>query len=53
MREEQHVVLAGGQGSQEGKMFRIGHLRVVSEADIKGVMAALKVALPQAGFTPR
>jgi aspartate aminotransferase-like enzyme len=53
MREEQHVVLAGGQGPQEGKIFRIGHLGLVSEADIKGVMAALRVALPQAGFTPR
>lgn len=53
MREEQHVVLAGGQGPQEGKIFRIGHLGLVSEADIKAVMAALKVALPQAGFTPK
>lgn len=53
MREEHQVVLAGGQGPQEGKIFRIGHLGLVSEADIKVVIAALKVALPQAGFTPR
>jgi len=53
MREEHHVVLAGGQGALEGKMFRIGHLGLVTEADIKAVISALKVALPQAGFTPK
>jgi aspartate aminotransferase-like enzyme len=51
MREEHNVVLAGGQGLQEGKIFRIGHLGLVSEADIKVVMDALKIALPKAGFT--
>jgi len=53
MREEHKVVLAGGQGALEGKMFRIGHLGLVTEGDIKAVISALKVALPQAGFTPK
>ena len=50
MREEYHVVLAGGQQTLGGKIFRIGHLGWVSEEDIKATMAALKKALPQAGF---
>jgi aspartate aminotransferase-like enzyme len=50
LREEQGVVLAGGQQRLEGKIFRIGHLGWVTEADIKAVMEALQVALPKAGF---
>ena len=50
LREEHDVVLSGGQQRLEGKIFRIGHLGYVSEADIDEVMAALRVALPQAGF---
>src|SRR5208283_4207542 len=51
MREEFDIVLAGGQGQLEGKIFRIGHLGMVSEKDIFDVFDALKVALPKAGFT--
>jgi len=50
MREEHQTVLAGGQQTLDGKIFRIGHLGLVTEDDIKAVMAALKVALPKAGF---
>ncbi len=50
MREEHDVVLAGGQQSLDGKIFRIGHLGWVTEDDIATVMSALKVALPKAGF---
>jgi aspartate aminotransferase-like enzyme len=50
MREEHQVVLAGGQGSQEGKIFRIGHMGWVTEKDIKAVIDALKIALPKAGY---
>ncbi|ADJ26049.1 aminotransferase class V [Dehalogenimonas lykanthroporepellens BL-DC-9] len=51
MREEFDIVLAGGQGPLEGKIFRIGHLGLVKEADIQAVFDALKIALPKAGFT--
>jgi aspartate aminotransferase-like enzyme len=34
----------------EGKIFRIGHLGWVKEDDIQAVLAALKTALPKAGF---
>jgi aspartate aminotransferase-like enzyme len=50
LREEYQVVLAGGQQKLDGKIFRIGHLGWVTEDDIKPVISAIKVVLPQAGF---
>ncbi|MFC2040605.1 pyridoxal-phosphate-dependent aminotransferase family protein [Chloroflexota bacterium] len=50
MREEHEIVLAGGQSTLAGKIFRIGHLGLVSEPELKEVLAALKLALPKAGF---
>jgi aspartate aminotransferase-like enzyme len=50
LREEHDVVLAGGQRTLDGKIFRIGHLGWVTDADIKEVLAAIKKVLPQAGF---
>ncbi|TET26138.1 MAG: alanine--glyoxylate aminotransferase family protein [Dehalococcoidia bacterium] len=50
MREEYDTVLAGGQQTLDGKIFRIGHLGWVTEDNIKAVISTLKVALPQAGF---
>ncbi|MFH1775496.1 MAG: alanine--glyoxylate aminotransferase family protein [Chloroflexota bacterium] len=50
MREEHHIVLSGGQQKLDGQIFRIGHLGWVTEEDIKLVIAALKVALPKAGY---
>jgi len=50
LREEHRVVLGGGQQKLDGKIFRIGHLGWVTEDNIRTVISALKVALPQAGF---
>ncbi len=50
LREEHKIVLAGGQGKLDGKIFRIGHLGWVTEGDIEKVISALKIVLPQAGF---
>jgi aspartate aminotransferase-like enzyme len=47
LREEYQVVLAGGQRTLSGKIFRIGHLGWVSEEDIKEVLEKLKVALTE------
>jgi aspartate aminotransferase-like enzyme len=52
MRTEYNTVLAGGQGSLTGKIFRIGHLGLVTEADIQACLDALKLALPRVGFSP-
>ena len=51
MREQYDVVLAGGQASLTGKIFRIGHLGWVSEKEIEATIDALRSALPQVGFT--
>ena len=48
LREEYEVILAGGQEKLSGKIFRIGHLGLVYEKDIKVVLEALGKALPRA-----
>ena len=48
LREEYEVIIAGGQQKLSGKIFRIGHLGLVYESDIKSVLEALNKALPQA-----
>lgn len=50
LRDEHDIVLAGGQRELAGKIFRIGHLGWVSEADIDAVIDRLRKALPAAGF---
>lgn len=50
MREEHGIVLAGGQTSLAGKIFRIGHLGYVTEAEIDDVIAELRRALPKVGY---
>ena len=50
LKDEHKVVLAGGQQTLSGKIFRIGHLGWVTENDIENVISALRVVLPQAGF---
>ena len=51
VRTEENVVLAGGQGKLNGKIFRIGHLGHVSQEDIEEVLTALKAVLPKVGFS--
>ncbi len=46
------IVLGGGQQSLDGKIFRIGHLGLVSRQDIEAVMAGLLDILPEVGFIP-
>jgi len=48
LREDYEVILAGGQERLSGKIFRIGHLGLVYEKDMKSVLEALKKALPRA-----
>ncbi len=50
LRTENGIVLGGGQQTLDGKIFRIGHLGLVTEADIKEVYSAIKAALPRARF---
>ncbi len=48
LEDEHGVVLAGGQGSLAGKIFRIGHLGWITEEDIKQVLDAIAKVIPQA-----
>ena len=48
LRDEHEVVIAGGQGRLSGKIFRIGHLGMVNEKDMKIVLQALTKTLPKA-----
>lgn len=50
LKEEHGVVVAGGQGPLEGKIFRIGHLGYVERQDILAALAALEEVLPELGF---
>jgi aspartate aminotransferase-like enzyme len=47
LREEYQIVLAGGQASLQGKIFRIGHLGLIAEEDIHEIISALKEVLPR------
>jgi len=51
MQSEHGIVLAGGQQRLDGKIFRIGHLGMVSEKEIEDLLKALKYVLPKAGFS--
>ena len=50
MRIEHDVVLAGGQASLSGKIFRIGHMGITTEEEIQETLNALAVVLPEIGF---
>ena len=50
MKDEHKVVLAGGQATLSGKIFRIGHMGQTTESDIKEAIDALKIVLPEIGF---
>jgi aspartate aminotransferase-like enzyme len=51
LEDEQGVVMAGAQAKLAGKAFRIGHLGLVSEEDIRHALDALAKALPKVGYT--
>ncbi len=52
LEDEYGVVLAGGQGKLSGRIFRIGHLGLVEEADIRQALEALEQALVKLGYSP-
>ncbi len=50
IRQEDHVVLASGQGPLKGKIFRVGHLGFFTEADLKQTMDVVEQRLHEAGY---
>jgi serine---pyruvate transaminase len=49
MRERSGVTIIGGQGEIRGKIVRIGHIGYVDVFDVTTALAALEVALTEAG----
>jgi aspartate aminotransferase-like enzyme len=49
MRERSGVTIIGGQGEVKGKIVRIGHIGYVDVYDITTALAALELALVEAG----
>jgi len=50
LQSEYGIILAGGQQKLDGRIFRIGHMGLVSEKDIQELLAAIKATLPKVGF---
>ncbi len=50
LREEDHVVFAGGQQHLEGKIFRVGHLGFFEEVDLVEAMDTMEIRLRELGF---
>ena len=50
LRTDRQVVVAGGQGSLSGKIFRVGHMGHITDEDVDDVMTSLKSVLPEVGF---
>ena len=50
VKEDHDVVIAGGQKSLNGKIFRIGHMGRTTDEEIEQTIAALAKVLPKVGF---
>jgi aspartate aminotransferase-like enzyme len=50
LEDEHNTTVAGGQAKLQGKIFRIGHLGLVEETDIRATLDALEQALPKLGY---
>jgi aspartate aminotransferase-like enzyme len=51
LREEDHVVLGGGQEQLDGKVFRVGHLGFFQEVELVEAMDKIELRLREMGFT--
>ncbi|MCS7201972.1 MAG: alanine--glyoxylate aminotransferase family protein [Dictyoglomus sp.] len=50
LRQEFGVVLAGGQGELEGKIFRIGHVGHIEPSDILVTLSSIEIMLERMGY---
>ncbi len=50
LREGHGVILAGGQGQLEGKIFRIGHIGWIDGLDLLAAIGALEAVLGELGY---
>jgi aspartate aminotransferase-like enzyme len=45
LKQDMNVIIAGGQDDVKGKIFRVGHMGTVSDAELVGGLAAIEKAL--------
>jgi aspartate aminotransferase-like enzyme len=50
LRKQLNMNVAAGQGTMEGKMFRISHMGYVDQADTLGVIHGVEIILRQQGY---
>ncbi len=50
MKNDLHIVVAGGQKQLSGKIIRIGHMGYVDASDMLQCLAALEIALVKTGY---
>src|SRR3954471_24025697 len=50
LRKQLNMNVAAGQGTMEGKMFRISHMGYVDQADTLGVIHGVEIILKQQGY---
>ena len=49
MRERSGVTIIGGQGELRGKIVRVGHIGYIDVFDVTTALAALELAMAEAG----
>jgi aspartate aminotransferase-like enzyme len=52
LQSDHQLVLAGGQGSLDGKIMRIGHMGYIGDNEITHTIESLKSGLEKVGFHP-
>jgi len=50
LRKQLNMNIAAGQGSMEGKIFRVSHMGYMDQTDTLGVVAGLEIILRQQGY---
>ena len=50
LRKQLNMNVAAGQGTMEGKMFRISHMGYMDQVDTLGVIHGLEIILAQFGY---
>ena len=53
LRSRHGLVLAGGQDELQGRIFRIGHLGYIDDADVFSILATLEQGLQETGLRSR
>ncbi len=50
LKEKYNIIISGGYGKLDGKIFRLAHLGYVDEMDMEGILSAFKNSLYDLGY---